>query len=105
MQIDPDVGPRDDLLHEQMREPCGKRSARGAGKRSIQIPAIRQVARMIEKTERVDNRHREQCAFQLGQIGRAQHAADDFDADDLVAMHRRADEQGGAWTGPVHDVH
>ena len=97
VQIDPVGAVRDDLADERVGEPRGHRAPVGARERAVQVAPIRQVARLGDEAVHVDHRHAEQRAGQPRSVPwRAEQAADDLDAVDLVAVHGRGDEQARA---------
>jgi hypothetical protein len=105
MQVDPEIRPRDDLGHEQMRQPRGERAPARAGTAAVEVAPVRQVARTGQEAEGVDDGHHHERPAQRFQRLGAQQAAHDLHADDLVAMHPRGDEDHRPGAAAVDHLH
>jgi hypothetical protein len=70
----------------------GQRAFCAARKGAVEIAPVRQITRMVQEAESVDDRHGKQRAAQFFEMRRAQKSPHDLDADDLVAMHGGADK-------------
>ena len=72
-----------------MRQPRCQRSVRRPRKRAIEIASIGQVARTADEAENVDHGDAQERAPDALRIERAQQAADDLNAVDLIAVDCR----------------
>src|SRR5690606_29906045 len=90
---------------EQVRHACAKAAGFRAGKAAVQVATVRQVTGLVNKTEHVDHRHRDQGTGKIAQAADLQQAANDFHAVELVAVDRGADQQHRPGLLAMHHMH
>ena len=100
MQIDD----RRTELHDFGKEGvCDARGCAALGvtwKETVQVASVGQVARAAIEALDIDDRHADDRAVQLFDVEIFQHAADDFDAIQLIAVDSGCETQHRTWSVP-----
>ena len=105
VQIDQRGAVAHDFREERVRHARRGAALRIAGEVAIQIAPVRQVARAAVEALDVDDRHADHCAVQLFDVDVVEHAPRDFDAVELIAVHRRGQAQHGSRAFAVEHDH
>ena len=104
MDIDPQRAAVDHMGKEAMRQLRGEAAALCPREAAVEIATIGQVPAVRDEAVDIDRRGEDDCPRKhVGGKPRKQ-ALDDRRADDLVAMHRPADEDAGAGPRTMHDA-
>ena len=105
MQVDAVIAALDHLLQEQMGQARCQRPFRAAGKGAVEIAPVGQIAAAPDEAEGVNDRDQQHRPGDPAQGGGAGEPADDLDADDLVAVDRRADKDRRPLVAPMDHLH
>ena len=105
MQVDDVCAAGDDGLEKQVGRACRDGPPLAARKAAVEVAAVRQVARLVQEAEQVDDGHEHERAAQAVQRSQRAQATDNFDAVELVAVDPRAHEEHGALPAAVDHLH
>src|SRR5690625_3835320 len=85
---------------------AGRHAALGvAGKITVQVPPVRQIAGSALKALQIDDGHADDGPSELADIEVVDQPADDFNAIELVTVDGRGQAEGGPGAGAVDHQH